>query len=492
MTGSPAGRSAPSLRLVLSLVSHTNVGKTTLARTLLRRDVGEVFDQAHVTDQTETFVLLERDDGAQVLLADTPGFGDSARLLRRLRGMDNPLGWLLAQVWDRFAARALFCSQQAVRHVRDESDAVLYLVNASEDPDAAGYVAAELEILDWTGRPTILLLNQTGAPADASSRAADEARWRAHAATHSCVREVLSLDAFTRCWVQEGALLEHIRDALPLERRELAEALLDRWRELNLAVLDRSVEAMADLLARAAADGEPVGAGRLGRAERRRATEALASRLEELVAATNDQLIGLHGLTGEAAEELRVGLEDVSAPGDGPPPWRRGVLGGIVGGALGGLAADLATGGLSFGGGAVAGAILGAAGLGGLAWGFEWLGSGQTPRIAWSPEFLERLWVDTSLRYLAVAHSGRGAGAFRAREPAAAWRDAVRRALAPQREALRAAVRRARSEPGAEAARQAGSDLRDSLGAAVRSLLAGLYPESAPLLAARSGAARST
>ena len=35
--------------LSLSLVSHTNVGKTTLARTLLARDIGEVRDEAHVT-----------------------------------------------------------------------------------------------------------------------------------------------------------------------------------------------------------------------------------------------------------------------------------------------------------------------------------------------------------------------------------------------------------------------------------------------------------
>ena len=40
--------------VTLSLISHTNVGKTTLARTLLRRDVGEVFDQAHVTQVSES------------------------------------------------------------------------------------------------------------------------------------------------------------------------------------------------------------------------------------------------------------------------------------------------------------------------------------------------------------------------------------------------------------------------------------------------------
>jgi predicted GTPase len=33
----------------ISLVSHTNVGKTTLARTLLGRDVGEVRDEARVS-----------------------------------------------------------------------------------------------------------------------------------------------------------------------------------------------------------------------------------------------------------------------------------------------------------------------------------------------------------------------------------------------------------------------------------------------------------
>ena len=49
----------------LSLVSHTNAGKTTLARTLLGRDIGEVRDAPHVTefvtvDVTPTMELLDR------------------------------------------------------------------------------------------------------------------------------------------------------------------------------------------------------------------------------------------------------------------------------------------------------------------------------------------------------------------------------------------------------------------------------------------------
>src|SRR3954471_798860 len=86
--------------LSLSLVSHTNAGKTTLARTLLGRDVGEVRDAAHVTAEASRFVLVETPMGDRVELWDTPGFGDSARLARRLAQQGNPVGWFLGEVWD--------------------------------------------------------------------------------------------------------------------------------------------------------------------------------------------------------------------------------------------------------------------------------------------------------------------------------------------------------------------------------------------------------
>ena len=115
-------------QVTMSLVSHTNVGKTTLARTLLRRDVGEVLDQAHVTEVSEAHTLIES-DGRRLVLWDTPGFGDTARLVRRLkRRMGDPLGWFLHQVWDRVTDRPLWCGQEAARNVQQDADVVLYLV----------------------------------------------------------------------------------------------------------------------------------------------------------------------------------------------------------------------------------------------------------------------------------------------------------------------------------------------------------------------------
>src|SRR5947199_1850065 len=84
--------------IALSLISHTNAGKTTLARTLLGRDVGEVRDAPNVTTEAAAYPLITNDEGDTLVLWDTPGFGDSARLARRLAQQGNPIGWFLTQV----------------------------------------------------------------------------------------------------------------------------------------------------------------------------------------------------------------------------------------------------------------------------------------------------------------------------------------------------------------------------------------------------------
>ena len=253
------------------------------------------------------------------------------------------------------------------------------------------------------------------------------------------------------------------------------------WRDEQLAALRASAQALAELLAAAAGDGEPLAGG--ARRELRRAADALARRLAEAIAAANERLIALHGLEGEAAEALRIELSDVVAPAQ-TPAWQRSVWGGVLGGALGGLAADVATGGLSLGGGALVGALLGAAGGRGLAYGMELLRGDEAPRTAWSSAFLERLATDTILRYLAVAHFGRGAGSFRVRDHPALFRAAAERARGGAQGPLLRALADARGG-GAAARGVAASRIADALAASLGDALRELYPESAALLAER-------
>jgi hypothetical protein len=183
----PASVDTTGCSVALSLVSHTNVGKTALARTLLVRDIGEVRDAPHVTEFNEVHTLVETAAGERLCLWDTPGFGDTVRLVKRLRAGERPIVRFLSETWDRWRDRGFWASQQAVRNLRDDADLLLYLVDASQSPDAAGYVAPEMELLGWIGKPVIVLLNQLGAPAvDGSDD--DAARWRRALAGVAIVR----------------------------------------------------------------------------------------------------------------------------------------------------------------------------------------------------------------------------------------------------------------------------------------------------------------
>ena len=239
--------------LQLSLVSHTNVGKTTLARTLLGRDVGEVRDAPHVTEFADAYEMLRTPQGETLRLWDTPGFGDSVRLLRRMQQAGNPLGWFLGQVWDRWLDRPFWASQQALRHVAETTDVVLYLVSAAEEPQAAAYVTSEMALLRWVGKPVIVLLNQLGMPREHALEQAEVQRWREHLAPFEPVAQVLPMDAFARCWVQEGVLLQAIEHCLQDEQRALMQRLAAAWRDSRLALYQASVDALAQSMARLAA-----------------------------------------------------------------------------------------------------------------------------------------------------------------------------------------------------------------------------------------------
>ena len=436
----------------LALVAHTNVGKTSLARTLLRRDIGVVRDEPHVTDAAEGQTLIETPGGDALLLWDTPGFGDSARLLKRLRASGNPLGWLLTQVWDRIVDRPFYCSQQAIRAARDRSDVILYLVNASEDPASAAYVEMEMQILAWLDKPVLLLLNQTGAPRPVEAEAAEATAWREHLRSFDCVRGALTLDAFMRCWVQEDELLGAVQEVLPPAKQPAFGRLRAAWRARNLEIYTAAAAILSEQLARLAADREIVSAtGLRERAERwlgtvvrggqadaaeEQAMRRLAQRLDAAVLEATERLIALHGLSGQAAGEIHARMTEqfrVTTPAD---VGKTSLLGGIATGALGGLTADLAAGGLTFGAGALIGGVLGAMGAGGAAHAYNLARGTETGQVAWSEDFLTARCESALLRYLAVAHFGRGRGDWRAGEYPAHWSTVCRDVVAPHQAVL--------------------------------------------------------
>lgn len=474
----------------LSLISHTNAGKTTLARTLLGRDVGEVRDAPHVTAEATPYPLVQTADGDLLTLWDTPGFGDSVRLARRLRQDRNPIGWFLSQVWDRYQDRVLWLSQLAVRNVAEQADVVLYLVNAAEAPADAGYLDSELEVLEYIGKPVLVLLNQTGPPRERAVEDADAARWRAALASSGHVREVLAFDAFARCWVQEFTLFGAIEPLVPDASRPAFARLSAAWRDLRMDEFSAAMAALAGPIARAAVErvtltppspkseslasrvGGSLGLPSPGRTQARTdATDRMAKRLQADLRQGTERLIAIHRLEGRAADEVleRVaGDIRVDAPLD---TTRTAAVGGIVSGALTGLGADLIAGGLTFGAGMVAGAILGALGGAGVAQGVNVVRGRDESSLRWEEAFLDGLVTSAVLRYLAVAHYGRGRGAWREGEYPPHWRPMVVEAVVAEGDRL--AVIWSRRAQGEETLQR---ELEEVLGDIALGLLDDLYP----------------
>ena len=502
VTAAPEAAPVKPGKINVSLLSHTNVGKTTLARTLLRQDIGEVGDRAHVTEVAESHVLIESAAGDSLILWDTPGFGDSTRVLKRLQQGEKPIGWFLTRIWDRFADRPFWCSQQAMHNARETSDVVLYVVNAGEQPSSVGYVDAEIRILGWIGKPVILLLNQLGPPRDAQLSQADVAQWQAHVAQYKWIEMVLPFDAFARCWVQEGTLLAQVQRLLTGERQQVFARLRESWRERNLAVFRESMQALAGQIAAAAADAERVAERDIqGKARAwigavatgvessdpglERAQTDLAGRLDSQIRSTTAKLVELHGLTGRATDEVlkRLGSEfAIDRPADAD---KASVLGGLVSGALGGLAADLGAGGLTFGAGALIGGVLGAFGARGIAKAYNLARGANTGTVRWSREFLFARVAAALMRYLAVAHFGRGRGEFVSGVAPPHWQEAVQQALGRRKSALDAVW--AEASAASPAVTSAGNPaltaaaLLPLVSASAQEVLIQLYPDVAPV-----------
>jgi hypothetical protein len=443
----------------LVLISHTNVGKTSLARTLLREDVGEVVDATHTTLENRRHVLETAGDDVLVLW-DTPGFGDTARLKQRLEQSDRPLPALLAASWDRVTDRPLWCAQQAMVAVRDEADLVLYLVNASEDPEFATYIDLELSVLAWLDVPVLVLLNQL--PPDPRGR--DRARlveaWRA-ALDRPPVRDVLALDAFQRIWIEEGRLLERIRDELPDAPAAALHRLLEHWRQRQRERFLDAVSALRDALADTVADREALGRGQPARLARLGALRRLGERLAARTRALDVHLVTLEAIEGETLRAVETDLTATRAHGERPSPGT-GAAGGAMVGAGAGAALDLLFAGLTFG----------------IAWRWCWQAV-DARTLGWSAAFVGDLAAEYASRWLAITHHGRARGAFE-ESALGSWRAAVAEVRGTQRGA-EARLTAALDQPRLEAA-DVGRDAAALVHGLVTGVLLDAYPDADWLL----------
>jgi hypothetical protein len=342
--------------LTLAVVGHTNVGKTSLLRTLTR-DVGfgEVSHRPSTTRHVEG-ARLSVDGEALLELYDTPGLEDAIALLDYLERLEQPGERLdgparLERFLKGSEARQRFEQEAKVLRQLLACDAGLYVIDARE-PVLSKY-RDELEVLAGCGKPLLPVLNFVSA---ASHR---EGEWRealARLGLHALVRfdsVAPPEDGEQRLYESLALLLEHAR--LPLQR--LIDDQQRQREERKQSALRLIAELLIDCAAcrrSVASDAGPAAVEELRQAIRKReqrCVEALlqlyAFRLQDASAADLPLLDGRWGDDLFNPETLKqLGVQ---------------VGGGIAAGAAAGAGIDLLVGGVTLGLAALAGAIAGGA-----------------------------------------------------------------------------------------------------------------------------------
>lgn len=158
--------------LKLAVVGHTNTGKTSILRTLLR-DVyfGEVKDEAATTRHVERAQLTDSHTGeVLVTLYDTPGLEDASGLMdwledntaSRRDGIERLQQFLAAEIaqgGDVLSSSEDYSQEAKVIRQLLASDMAIYVVDAREP--VLGKYKDELSILSWAAIPVMPVFNFT-------------------------------------------------------------------------------------------------------------------------------------------------------------------------------------------------------------------------------------------------------------------------------------------------------------------------------------------
>lgn len=338
----------------LAVVGHTNVGKTSLLRTLTRNpEFGQV-SPLHSTTRHVERISLSAGGDSLLELFDTPGLEDAMALLAYVEQLSGQQGKL-----DGPAQLELFLTSQAASQRFEQEakvvrqllacDAALYVIDVRE-PVLAKY-RDELALLNLCGKPLLPVLNFTRDHSD------NARTWR-DALARLALHAVISFDTVSPPEAGE----QNLFDSLALLRPEFRPQLLQlhQWQQQQRQLRQQqALELIAQLLVdvtalRLSVTPEAVDSGlqQLQQGIRQREQHCLEALLRLFNFRTSDlQTSGLPLDNGRWSNDLfsSQALQDAGLQ----------LGGGAAAGATLGFGFDVITGGFSLGMGTLVGGLIG-------------------------------------------------------------------------------------------------------------------------------------
>lgn len=345
--------------LDIAVVGHTNVGKTSLLRTLLRDpEFGEVASQPSTTRHVAR-ASLQSLHGDKLALYDTPGLEDGMGLFEYIEQLqDNKIRHdgpsLLQAFLDSPEAKQSFAQEAKVIRQLCSCDAAFYVIDA-RDPVLPKF-QDELSILSKAGKPLLPVLNFTASP-EAKSHAWQEALARVN--LHAWVE----FDSVAPQQDGERQVFRQLQALLPA-RQALLQNFIDTHVQLRQQQRVAAYHQIADMLVDCAAfrlrverdDDEQV----------QQAIETLQERLRQRERACVASLLRLFHFRPDDASFAAVPLSQGRWEDDLFNPQTLRQFGieagtGVAAGAAAGAGVDVLFAGTTLGAGTVIGATLGGA-----------------------------------------------------------------------------------------------------------------------------------
>jgi GTP-binding protein EngB required for normal cell division len=206
----PARKIVRSQNISIAVVGHNNTGKTTLIRTLMKTNIGEVGDSANVTKKGQSYFFK----GLQATSIDTPGFQYASNLMMYLDSVKENPEFKMPQSWQEKIVYDL----EALASI-ESSDIVLYVASLSVVPDDS--YKDEIAIVKKKCPKVVAVINQYKKQLEASDRVSIDnrvAQWKNLFIEHS-INDVIVFDAHWDNPVKVKGIYDSILNILDTEEK---------------------------------------------------------------------------------------------------------------------------------------------------------------------------------------------------------------------------------------------------------------------------------
>ena len=226
-------------KINIAIAGHTNVGKTTIIRTLMKASVGDVRDSPNVSQREEAYYF----DGIQANFIDTPGFQNASAMAMYLDMLDEDPNCKMPPKWqddinyDEKAMKAL-----------EKSNLVLYVGSLSSVPDDS--FKAEISLIQRRCSKIVAIINQYEKELRASSATEVENRveqWKTFFREQS-VNSVIMFDAHWDNPAKISQIYDEIVKILDPEQRSHFLEGIKRYKERQLEITREACDMLASLI----------------------------------------------------------------------------------------------------------------------------------------------------------------------------------------------------------------------------------------------------